>query len=191
MKKIIIFLLFLLPIYCFADFDARRWEFFKDLSPVSGKLAKFFIDDEIFSQAKKDLSDLRVISEDGQEIPFKVITGSFEQRYASYPVKILNSSYQPGFFSMAILDLGEEEKIINNLTLETTAENFQRNVTLYGSDDMKTWNVLVDNAYIYDYTDKKGNLKAQNTTIRFPDNVFRSYVPIKLKYLMKRRIQLK
>lgn len=178
MKKIILclLLLFLLtPLFCLADFDVQKWKFFKNIAPVAGDLARITIDDEIFTQAKKDLSDLRIIGDAGRETPFKIVAGRFEQSRSNYPVKIINSSYQSGRFSWAILDLGERGKIVNNLTLGTSTENFQRNVSVYGSDKIGQWNTISANGYIYDYTDRKGNLKTQNTRISFPDSIFRYY----------------
>jgi hypothetical protein len=177
-NKIAIFvgLLFLMSsALCFAEVNLENWRFYKEISGTGEGLARFSLDDEIFSGTQKNLSDLRVVSGAGQEVPFKIVSGRENQRSITHSLKVINSSYVPEKHSSAIFDFGESGKIINTLTLETTTENFQRNVKLFGGDSLENWNVISDGKYIYDYTDKKGSLKAQNVTLDFPDSAWRYY----------------
>lgn len=164
---------------CLADFGSPQWKYFKNISAVGGSLAKITLDDEIFSGSKNDLRDVRIIDKSNKEIPFKIVSGKQREAMASYPATMLNNSFVSGQFSTVILDLKQRGKITNNLTINTSSENFQRNVTVFGSDDMANWNTLKAKAYIYDYTDKKGNFKSQNTTVSFPDSAFQ-YIKLEI-----------
>lgn len=163
------------PLACVADFDLTNWKYFKDISISDKGVKKIAVDYEIFSGAKKDFSDVRLIDVNNSEIPYKIVSGKTIPKQNSYSVQMINNSYVASEYSTVILDLGENGKIVNNLTIETDSENFQRNIKVYGSDDMSNWNVIVESAYIYDYTDKKGNFKSQNTKLNFSDSLFRYY----------------
>lgn len=175
MKKACYFIgLFLfLPALCLASFSFSQWKYYKNINGANAPLTKFDLDDEIFSGAKKNLSDLRIIDANNREVPFKITSKAASIDSQLYPVKILNNSAVPGQYSSLILDTEGKGYIINNLNILTDSENFQRNVKVFGSDDMVSWNLLKADAYIYDYTDRKGNFKSQNTAVSFPDSAFR------------------
>lgn len=169
----------IIPLICSATFSLDKWQYYKEISSASGGLVKFSLDDELFLTAKNDLADLRVIDEDNQEVPYKLIVNAAKNKSEIIYPKILNNSFVSGENSSAIIELEEGQKEINRLKINTPSENFQRNVKVYGSDDSMNWNILVDNAYIYDYTDKKANFKSQNTTLNFSLSVFR-YIKIEI-----------
>jgi len=176
MKKIIIVsvtLFIIAPIMCLADFNISQWKYYKDIQGVKDGVVEFSLDENIFSGSGRELSDIRIVDASGKEIPFKIISGRQLPEKKSYPANLVNNSYIPGQSSMAIIDLGSRGIAINDISINTSSENFQRNVKISGSDDMQTWNILRDGAYVYDYTDRKGNFKSQNVTISFPESVFR------------------
>lgn len=190
MKKILVFLgLLILPAVCMASFSVDKWHYYKDINPINEGLTRFSLDEEIFANSKKDLSDLRIIDGDNQEIPYKMMVSKDKDKSEIFYPKMLNNSFIPGQYSSAILELKEGEKDINRLKIITGSENFQRNVKVYGSDDREVWNILKDNAYIYDYTDNKGNFKSQNTIINFPQSVFR-YIKVEISDLENNPVKI-
>jgi hypothetical protein len=156
----------------FADFSISQWKYYKDVDWRGSGLVKISLDDEIFSQTNKDLGDIRIISSDNKEIPFKLITGKEESLVEGYSVKMINNSYVPSQFSSVILDFEGRSEVINQIKIETESENFQRNVRILGSDNKENWNIIKEGGYIYDYTDKKAKFKSQNTSISFPESSF-------------------
>ena len=174
-KLILIASILIFPSMCLGAFDVAQWKYYKDISinSVGSNLIKITLDDEIFSGSNKNLSDVRIVGGGGKETPFKIVSGKQETKTISHSLKMINNSFVSGQYSSVIMDLGEKGKLTNNLKVATTSENFQRNVTVYGSDDMSNWNILRDKAYIYDYTDRKGNFKSQNTGVSFPESAFR------------------
>ncbi|MFZ2188969.1 MAG: DUF3999 family protein [Candidatus Moraniibacteriota bacterium] len=164
---------------CLANFDISKWKYYKDISSAGGNLLKVTLDDNVFSSSTKDLSDLRIIDGENREVPFKLVSGRASFKSDRVPVKMINNSYVSGESSQVILDLGNSGNLVNNLTINTISENFQRNVKVLGGNDMNSWNVLRDNGYIYDFTDKKANFKSQNTKISFPDSAYH-YIKIEI-----------
>lgn len=174
MKKLILFIVFLiLPAVCLASFNVKEWKYYKDIGQHQSGLAKFVLDDELFAGAKDGLADLRIIDNNNQEISYKILVGESKNKSEVFHPKMLNNSFVPGGNSSVILDLERKGVSINRLKINTTSENFQRNVIIYGSDNSNDWKILKDNGYIYDYTDKKGNIKTQNTAVNFPESIYR------------------
>lgn len=180
MKKIIFCsILILFPVVCFADFDIGKWKFYKDVDSKTEGLVRFAIDDEIFANTRKDLQDLRIIDNSGREIPFKLNLGVSGGELKTYKPRMINNSYVPGKFSTVILDFANSGIAVNRLKINTSSENFQRNVKVYGSDNLENWNILQENIYIYDYSDSRGNFKSQNTEIEFPGSIYK-YLKIEI-----------
>lgn len=164
---------------CLANFDISKWKYYKDISSTGGNLSRVTLDDEVFSNATRDLFDVRIVDRENREVPFKFVSGKESFKSDRVPVKMINNSYISGENSQVILDLGTSGSLVNNLTVNTVSENFQRNVKVYGSNDMTAWNTLKDDGYIYDFTDKKANFKSQNTQIKFPDSAYH-YIKIEI-----------
>lgn len=170
LKSFVILAMFL-PVFAFAAFSQADWVYYKDISGGNGGIVKFPLDEEIFAGANGDLSDLRVATTDGREIPYKLLVEQSENSVAPVALKITNNSYVKGVSSSAILEV-PQGRIINRLHISTADKNFRRNVKVYGSADQNTWSTILDNGYIYDYTDVKGNFHSQDTTVDFSDSTF-------------------
>jgi hypothetical protein len=172
MKKTVLLLAIFLPVLVYAAFDQTQWLYYKDISWVGGDIVKFPLDEEIFAGGRSDFSDLRVISQNGQERPYKMLTDTDANRIEYIPVQITNNSYVKGGATFAVVEI-EEGKIVNRLHISTPDKNFRRNVKVYGGDDGKQWSTILDNGYIYDYTDTKGNFSSQGSTLSFSDSTFK------------------
>jgi hypothetical protein len=171
MKKILLTLAIFFPVFAFAAFNQSEWMYYKNISGTNGSIVKFPLDEEIFAGANRDLSDLRVVTIDGRETPYKLLVEKNENSVTLVALKITNNSYVKGVSSSATLEV-PQGKIINRLHVTTADKNFRRNVKVYGSVDKNSWSTILDNGYIYDYTDTKGNFHSQDTTIDFSDSTF-------------------
>jgi len=170
---LVLSLVFIFPLICLADFDLTKWEYYKEIENSSSGLVKITVDDELFAGTKSDLSDLRIIDEKNEEVPYKTAISKSKSETKKYYPKILNNSYSEGNYSMVILDFSDTNSEVNRLTINTNSKNFQRNVIVYGGNDNENWNVIKNDAYIYDYTDSRGGFSSKNTTINFPSSIFR------------------
>lgn len=175
MKKIIVFsiLLLVLPIICLADFDLTKWKYYKEINNTKEGLASFVVDDEMFSGANGNLNDVRIIDDHGKETPYIIITSQRRSEKKSYEPRMINSSFNSEEGSSAILDFSSNNQGVNRLIISTSIENFKAEVSVFGSDSMGNWNLLKDNLYIYDYNDERANFHSKNTTIVFPESMFR------------------
>ncbi|TSD01971.1 MAG: Uncharacterized protein Athens071425_220 [Parcubacteria group bacterium Athens0714_25] len=184
MKKILLaaIFLFIFPVGVHGAFNISDWKYYKDieLGNTEDGLIKVGFDDEIFTHSNGDFGDIRIVENENREVPFKLFSGNSGVSNEAYPVKMINNSYVTDENSSVVLDLGSDGKLVNSLILATDSQNYQRNVIVYGSSDMKNWNVIKDDAYIYDYTDAKGNFKAFNNIIQFKEEVIFPYLKVEI-----------
>lgn len=171
--KLIIFLLFLFPLFVFADFNIENWLFFKqiilpanfpDRSPVAIQL-----DNEVFSGARSDFRDLRIIEREGNEIPFTLITKT-EEEIASQGEIIMASSVRspaeglnfepirmldknPATFyendykidpktARFIIDLKRKALTKKLVILSTDPLHTWTSIQVEGSNDLKNWEII-------------------------------------------------
>jgi hypothetical protein len=161
------------PQISYGDFDATAWEFFKELEVpqrVGTEYAFFQIDAEIYDASRGKLDDIRIIAPDTQEVPYQIVTKREREKREEFFPKLLNNSYRKDYYNSFVLDLGEEPPEVNEVTLLTTSTNFMRRVAVEGGNDQSQWSLLVDDAYIYDFS---RNMEERYVDIEFPLSNFR------------------
>lgn len=180
-KKIIASAILLLSVayVAKADFLISSWRYKKTVDAAHTGLVKVAADKDLFKHAQRGLGDVRVIDGSGSEVPYKLLILGQEDGKKEYPANLINNASVSGKYSMAILDFGSRGIVTNALTIKTSSENFQRNVKIYGSDDLSNWNLLKGDGYIYDFTDTTAHAKTQDTTVFFSDSVYR-YVKVEI-----------
>ncbi len=160
----------------YADFSQKDWKYYKPIGVNRPGLQKLQLDKEAFSSLSKDLRDLRVIADNSEEVPYKIVVEEERQitERANPLLKIINNAYTPGQYQQFIVDFGSRTKNIshNYIEINTPEINFQRKVQIEGSDDAQSWQIIKSDGYIYDYTDTRGNFHAQNTTLNYPLSTF-------------------
>lgn len=184
MKIIKIFLILL----CFltainvvrADFDIAKWQFKKDIL-ISPKITResfieLALDNEIFEKANQDLSDIRIIHEKGEEIPYFLTIEAPKSERENFSAKIFNKGSVDENFTIFTVDVGKEGALHNQIEINTDSKNFRREIAIEASQDQITWAALDSNKYIYDYTFE---FKAHDTLIKYPETAFR-YLRVKI-----------
>lgn len=165
--------LFAIPAY--ADFDVSSWKYYKDIRLDKGlqthsSIAAVQLDRQVFSGALFDLSDLRVVNDHGEEVPYVVRSEGGSAKIVTYNPKIINLSSIPGAYTTFEIDFGSDSIVHNSIEILTNSINFRRKVEVSGSDDGMHWQILNSGQVIYDYTLE---FKAKNTTVSYPESTFR------------------
>jgi len=166
-KKYVWFIAFI-TIILRADFSKTDWEFKKQIaiSNVEG-VASVKIDAQVYNHSKYDLSDIRVVSDKGEEIPYKLKMVESGRETVRFEPKLYNLSNVPNEYTEFYLDMGEKTQIINKIHIVTPNKNFRRKVEIWGSDDGKKWLKSRGDANIFSfYTD---DYRTSLTDLNFPD----------------------
>jgi len=174
-----------------ADFDIKKWKYQKEIKVkniFSPTYVLLPLDNQVFENAKSNLSDIRIIADDKEEIPFKLLVEKEYYRKEFYPAKILNLGFIPGEHQSFIVDLQKEGILHNQIKILTASKNFKREVVIEGSNDQENWFVLNDKGKIYDYSPPLYEFVQRETTINYPESTYRY---LKIKIILKGEKPLK
>jgi hypothetical protein len=161
----------------FADFTKSEWQFSKPVETTTSNdgYLRVSIDGEVYRHALPSLADLRLVDDQGKEVPYSIYAQRESTTVESYEPKIFNRAILPDAYSTLTLDF-EQETESNTLVLKTSSRNFKRRVEIAGSNDRKQWLVLKADGYIFDFS---GDQKIHLTTIKYPDSKYR-YLQVKV-----------
>ncbi|MBN1881491.1 MAG: DUF3999 family protein [Deltaproteobacteria bacterium] len=167
------------------DSSRYRWQ-----SPIAGKTGDlsdsncgkaggyvtFNVTPEIYDRSLSDLSDIRIVTDDGREIPFVIWTERAEKTSHRIVSDIINTAYVPQSHTTFTIDLGDEYVRTNAVTVTTSSVDFVRRVTVEGSPDNRHFAVLTNDIQIFDFTTDHG---VADTTVSYPTTDYR-YIRVTL-----------
>lgn len=122
------------------------------------------IDKDIINLSKKeDLSDIRIIDRDKNEIPYIIVKSNQSTQSIKTErenVKFLENSLSRDGTKTLVLDTNKEGVLFNNIYLsrDVKSVNFRKKVNVYISDSLLTsnspaWKEIEQNNILYNYTD--------------------------------------
>lgn len=168
MKKINKIILFLFLLTVFQIFSSQ---YFKTIK-ISGKSAykQFFITEDIYENSKNNLEDIRIINNNGKEIPYVIETEKEQDKYREKVVarakitEILTKKDKMEF--IVKFDSGSSLKdIIGNKLEMIPTRNFYTEYTLFGSNNGINWE-WITSGEIYK-TPEKSNLTMEFSKKRY------------------------
>ncbi len=182
MFPILLALLMLVSSSVAADFSQRDWSYVKSITlPAeleSEGLVEVVPDPEVFFGALHSLADVRIISGENEEVPYKLEKSQAEHERTSFPVSLRDKGYIPGSYNIFTADLGREGVLHNEIEIKTSSANFRRTATVESSNDGATWMRIAEQT-VYDFTVKERGFTTRNTSIRYPESTAR-YLRVKI-----------
>jgi hypothetical protein len=131
----------------------------------------------VTTRAASGWADLRVIDQDGHEVPYVLRTRLAATAAEWRATRLLDPSVALGEYTQAILDAGAETRVHNSMRLDVDdSEDFLSWVEVAGSDDAKAWRILRERAPIYSL--RHAGMGAC-TDVTYPDSTAR-YVRARL-----------
>ena len=159
----------------YADFNLLDWEYRSKIIGGANTEKGFVtleLPSSLFSYLKSDLSDLRVVNQEG-EVPYMVAVEKGESSVQSIPSRIFNLSFG-GDTTSFVLDTGSKGELHNSVTIQTSSENFRRIVEIEGSGDQLAWRTLNPQGQVFDYTVRDiKSVAVRDTTVYYPEGAFR------------------
>jgi hypothetical protein len=156
-KSIILIVLTLLSIVVIshAEEGLDGWAYYKDiLRSDKGGFQSFFLDEEVYGHSKRNLSDIRIINEDNNFIPFYIhneYLSAEEETQIEYD-SVLLSSYRKDndkYIEFKIIEKDDYHDVLGNeILFSIRKDNFLKEVKVYGSHDNYGWS-YVKTDYIY------------------------------------------
>lgn len=192
MKKILKFnliplfiLLLMFPFFVSADFSINNWLFYKTIDflqpfniaadAVEQEVFMVRLDDEVFSRARSDLGDLRIISDKTTEHPFRLVKNGEEEiarrgeilnpssvresfRGESFgPEKMIDGNYDTYFQNdylkepsgaNFVIDLNEQVFTKKIVIISNDSANTWKSIQVEGSDDLNNWRIVKNRTFM-------------------------------------------
>ncbi len=171
-------------------FAANQWEYTRliEIQDPPQKPIAVELDGKVFDSAREDLADLRV-SGDHVEIPYMLASQPQIQNRVRAASKVISRETLPTE-TVIVLDL-EEQGPYNEMNLVPKKNNFFRKITVEGSSDNSSWNIIRKGMIVYDlhfqervsylsqFTHETyegyslGRYSSQNLSFEFPEVAYR------------------
>lgn len=148
------------------------------------------LDEAIYAASGTGFNDLRIVDQTGAETPYllqkiaerKTVT---QHMPISSKTQSLQKSGEEGIELR--LELDKKAEMADGLTVVTNQRDFEYSLQIFGSDDARNWQLLVDNGLIYDYS-RFMNFSSRD--IALPANTFRNFRIIIAKPVQSRAGEL-
>jgi hypothetical protein len=162
------------------------WPVYQPIEPVArddSPWIDFLLDPTVFSDARRDLGDLRVWNERGRAVTYAVRVRRPEFRTDPTSATVFNRADGPDGSRELSLDLGAEPVEHNEVVVELAGENFRRRAELEGSEDGNQWRQLATDYLIRFRVDRplpassaspdETNARVEDLAIGYPSSRFR------------------
>jgi hypothetical protein len=116
-------------------------------TPVERFVALPLLPQNLDLSEKSDLSDFRIVDGRGLEVPYAVVFETEIRRETNQKGMELNREYPDPSTSRITVDFGASVTK-NKITVETEGNNFRRSLRVEGSDDLRTWAVILPEGWI-------------------------------------------
>lgn len=175
MRRLVPIAILLFPLSTSVPADAQlvpnwdHWQYFRPiaLSPTNEpRLVRVTLPIEVFGLTQPSLADLRVLQEDGSEVPFVIYARVGTQERAWRVAEIADVGFTPGERTEIVVDVGSDHDAHNALEIQTGVNEFFAWVEVASSDDRQSWRILNEKAPIYRFEDTRDG----NTVVRYPDS---------------------
>jgi hypothetical protein len=148
----------------------RAWRYSRLIrtSPiVSPTFCSVHLATDVFPHSEHSLADLRIIDENGAEVPYSVSAETGGIKTESRCADLREISYVPGQYTQVLLDLGKQPSFHNAVRISTPESNFMYWVEVAASDDTRVWRIVKTRAPISRF--QRENLEG-NQAIRYSQN---------------------
>ena len=111
------------------------------------------LDSEVYDSSRPDLTDLRLVDQDGVEQAYVLETAHTLRPGTAHTAQLAaprDFREEAGNLLVFRFELTGTNPVADRISLTTTLRDFQRSVTVDGSPDGKNWTRLVENAPIFD-----------------------------------------
>jgi len=147
-----------------------QWLYWRAIDLPAGtgpQIARITIVPEIFRRANRDLSDVRMIDDQGRETPYVMFTREGSKRSDPRLAILHERSFAPGRFTQVVLEVSDRSQFHNSIEVHTPETDFIEWVSVEASDDGHIWRIVQPRAPIFRFQ-KDGH--QGNQLVRYSEN---------------------
>jgi len=124
----------------------RAWRYSRDVQiPAeanSRSLAEIRLPWEVLSRAQRGAADLRLIDDQGREVPYEWNEPRSIDDARSISGNIVENSFVAGKYTQVVADFGDEKTVFGRIRVATPESDFLVRVEVAVSDDLREWRVV-------------------------------------------------
>jgi hypothetical protein len=130
--------------------NPAQWQYRAEVTIEEGadEYCRLTLTPDVYSVARRDLGDIRLISTDGEQIPYVLTEPQDATRMQTYEPAVINRSINADRAAMVTLDFGDKTTK-NSIKVVTGGSNFRRAVKVEGSNDNIEFFALIEQAYVF------------------------------------------
>ena len=159
-----------------ANFSPSEWRFVKPITlPAELRgagLVEVVLDRDVFSYAAGALTDLRIIAENDDEVPYQLVVARGERERVSVPAAIRDQGYVRGEYTTFTAEVSSDGALHNEIEIATPSASFQRAVTVEASSDGVKWTAIAEQE-IFGFEVTGRGFVARDTRVRYPESTAR------------------
>jgi Protein of unknown function (DUF3999) len=130
----------------------KNWHYSRaiELTPTNAtQLVRVVAPLDIYPHAIPWLADVRVIDDQGAEVPYVSFRSEGASNTASLPATLRENSFTARDFTQLVVDAGAHAPFHNAVRIQTTAPDFIEWVQVEASDDGHVWRMVQERAPIF------------------------------------------
>ncbi len=139
------------------------------------ELVAVMLDADVYAHTRDRLPDLRLIDATGREVPFLLEQATETRRQTvrnRWTIRPESLTPLDDGGMQIDLALDPQDPQPSGLTVETPLRDFEHRLRVFGSDDGATWESLVPDALIFDYS---RFMDVRSRELRMPENDYRRF----------------
>ncbi len=152
----------------------RSWSYSREVNPPAAngsRPAAIVIPEDVYAHSANQLADLRIVDDEGREVPYVLGVPSGQTRTERRPVRTREQSFAPGEYTEFVLDVGANPQFHNAILVNTSETDFIAWAEVAVSDDARQWRNVCDRAplFRFDKQDLQGTqtLHYSDTNARY------------------------
>jgi len=152
-------------------------EFFKPVQRAQlgeEEILAVSFDPAVYAATQEHFADVRVVATGGKEVPFRIdqateTRSETSHRFSPSEVRSLVTKEEDNSIEV-IVELDKKAVPADGMTFYTPLRDFERHVSVFGSNDGADWRPLVSRAMIFDYSQF---MDVSNREVKLPENDYR------------------
>ncbi|MFA5243019.1 MAG: DUF3999 family protein [Sulfuricella sp.] len=137
----------------------QHWQYSRPLQmpAAPSEWARFTLPAEIHGPAQGSLADLRLIGQNGKEIPYLLYAQQEQCQRTWRSAPLSDTGFIPGQYSQAVVDAGTDGALHNAVEISTEQKDFFTWTEIAASDDHVTWRSVREKAPLYRFDSARPN----------------------------------